>query len=146
MSNKTNRAHFDAVAIGAGFSGLYMLQRLRDEQITYEAAWAEGGYAFIGSFSDITRVRVRASDVVDVDRQAAAEWVAHVAELGDQTLLMLADSWHGANIPGKPRVFLTYSGGMATYREHCTQIAADGYPGFAMNESSEPRLGRRRYP
>ena len=69
-----------------------------------------------------------------------------VAELGDQTLLMLADSWHGANVPGKPRVFLTYSGGMASYREHYTLIADDGYPGFAMNESSELQLGRRRYP
>jgi cyclohexanone monooxygenase len=38
----------------------------------------------------------------------------------------------GANIPGKPRVFMPYSGGVGPYREHCAGIAEKGYEGFVM--------------
>ena len=38
----------------------------------------------------------------------------------------------GANVPGKPRVFLPYIGGVGAYRETCDRIAAEGYPGFRM--------------
>ena len=82
-----------------------------------------------------------AEDLQRVDSKAEVEWVAHVNELGEQTLFMLADSWYlGANIPGKPCVFMPYTGGMITYRERCDAIAADGYSGFVMNKSYEPRL------
>jgi cyclohexanone monooxygenase len=37
----------------------------------------------------------------------------------------------GANIPGKPRVFLPYIGGVGVYRGICDDIAAKGYEGFA---------------
>ncbi len=37
----------------------------------------------------------------------------------------------GANVPGKPRVFMAYIGGVGAYREHCDEIAAQGYEGFA---------------
>ncbi len=38
----------------------------------------------------------------------------------------------GANIPGKPRVFMPYTGGVGAYRERAEQIAADGYRGFTL--------------
>ncbi|MBP2328553.1 N-dimethylarginine dimethylaminohydrolase [Kibdelosporangium banguiense] len=42
-----------------------------------------------------------------------------------------ADTYYnGANVPGKPRVFLTYIGGVGAYREHCDQVAAKEYEGF----------------
>ena len=42
-------------------------------------------------------------------------------------------SWYlGANVPGKPRVFMPYAGGMARYRAHCAEVAKAGYPGFVM--------------
>jgi hypothetical protein len=37
----------------------------------------------------------------------------------------------GANIPGKPRVFMLYVGGVGRYRTICEEVAADGYRGFA---------------
>jgi hypothetical protein len=40
----------------------------------------------------------------------------------------------GANIPGKPRVFLPYAGGMARYREICDQVAANNYDGFTFSD------------
>ncbi len=83
-------------------------------------------------------LRERAIDVVDVDPEAEVEWVAHVNELAEEGLFLLADSWYlGANIPGKPRVFMPYSGGMINYRERCKASAADGYSGFVMNKSSK---------
>jgi cyclohexanone monooxygenase len=38
----------------------------------------------------------------------------------------------GANVPGKPRVFMPYIGGVAYYREVCADVAADDYRGFAL--------------
>jgi cyclohexanone monooxygenase len=59
--------------------------------------------------------------------------VAHVNELAYETLLPEANSWYmGANIPGKPRVFMPYTGGVGSYREKAEQIAADGYAGFTL--------------
>jgi PPOX class probable F420-dependent enzyme len=46
----------------------------------------------------------------------------------------LANSWYmGANIPGKPRVFMPYIGGAGVYRQKCDEIAAHGYEGFALS-------------
>ena len=36
----------------------------------------------------------------------------------------------GANIPGKPRVFMPYVGGVGVYRGRCDEVAAAGYRGF----------------
>jgi cyclohexanone monooxygenase len=64
-------------------------------------------------------------------REAQDAWVAHVNEVAELTLLPRAASWYlGANVPGKPRVFMPYVGGVGAYRERCTEIAAAGYPGF----------------
>ena len=72
--------------------------------------------------------------------EAQARWAEHVREAADATLLPRASSsWYlGANVPGKPRVFLPYAGGFARYREICDAEAAAGYPGFALR-SRRPR-------
>ena len=58
--------------------------------------------------------------------------MAHVNEVGHMTLYPRANSWYmGANIPGKPRIFMSYIGGVGVYRQTCDEIAADGYRGFA---------------
>jgi cyclohexanone monooxygenase len=55
------------------------------------------------------------------------------------TLFPVADSWYmGANVPGKPRVFLPYLGGVGVYRELCDGVAANGYQGFALIPAGEP--------
>lgn len=56
---------------------------------------------------------------------------AEVNAEADRTLFVKANSWYlGANIPGKPRVFLPYAGGMARYRARCETVVAQGYAGF----------------
>jgi len=72
--------------------------------------------------------------VIEAQREAEDAWVQHVAEVGDTTLYPQTDSWYvGANIPGKPRVFMPYVGGVGSYRQRCEEIAANGYEGFAVS-------------
>ena len=94
---------------------------------------------FVADF--IEYLRERGVDTVDVDPAAEDDWVQHVNDVAEQTMYMLADSWYlGANIPGKPRVFMPYAGGVGVYRERCEEIAATDYPGYIQSESKEPVL------
>jgi cation diffusion facilitator CzcD-associated flavoprotein CzcO len=77
----------------------------------------------------------RSRGVAEVEATAEAEdaWVDHVNEVADRTLYKHANSWYlGANIPGKPRVFMPYVGGVGTYRLKCDEVAASGYAGFRL--------------
>ena len=65
--------------------------------------------------------------------EAEDAWVRHVAELVDGTLYPLANSWWmGANIPGKPRMFMAYTGGLKRFRDHCADVAAGPYEGYTL--------------
>jgi cyclohexanone monooxygenase len=78
-------------------------------------------------------MRGRDLDTMEANRQAEDDWVAHVNEVAHGTLYPQANSWYmGANIPGKPRIFMPYIGGVGTYRQICDDVAAKGYEGFAM--------------
>ena len=70
---------------------------------------------------------------IEPELDAEDAWVDHCRELGDSTLHPHDDTWYmGANIPGKPRVFMPYIGGVGTYREKCDEVAAAGYEGYAL--------------
>jgi cyclohexanone monooxygenase len=70
---------------------------------------------------------------LEATAEAEAQWVAHVNDVGHQTLYPRAKSWYtGANVPGKPRVFMPYIGGVGTYRQICDDVAAKGYTGFTL--------------
>ena len=72
-------------------------------------------------------------EVAEADVDAEREWVSHVNKVAESTMYMLADSWYlGANIPGKPRIFMPYAGGVGTYREKCNEIADNDYEGFIL--------------
>jgi cyclohexanone monooxygenase len=71
--------------------------------------------------------------VIEATVEAEETWVAHVNEVADTTLFPQANSWYmGANVPGKPRVFLPYVGGFPLYVEACDDVVANGYRGFAL--------------
>jgi cyclohexanone monooxygenase len=60
-------------------------------------------------------------------------WVDHVNEASNYTLYPHANSWYlGANVSGKPRVFMPYVGGVGAYRELCAAVAANAYMGFKL--------------
>src|ERR1700761_6199830 len=70
---------------------------------------------------------------MEAERDAEDKWVAHVNEVAYGTLYPQANSWYmGANIPGKPRIFMPYIGGVGVYRQICDEVAAKGYEGFAI--------------
>ncbi len=79
---------------------------------------------------------IRAHDLtrIEATQDAADAWVDTVNAAANATLLPMANSsWYlGANIPGKPRVFMPYAGGMARYAGICADVARQGYPGFSL--------------
>jgi cation diffusion facilitator CzcD-associated flavoprotein CzcO len=82
----------------------------------------------------IAHMRAEGLHRVEPQPQASAQWMQEVNQAAAATLLPKAKhSWYlGANIPGKPRVFMPYAGGMAHYRKRCETITANGYEGFLM--------------
>ena len=82
-------------------------------------------------------LRDRRLGVIEATAPAQEAWVAHVNEAADATLYPQANSWYmGANIPGKPRVFMPYVGGVGPYREKCDEVAANGYEGFKLGQAA----------
>ncbi|MBN8975208.1 MAG: NAD(P)/FAD-dependent oxidoreductase [Rhizobiales bacterium] len=82
---------------------------------------------------------MRANDLDSMEATRAAEdnWVAHVNEVAHGTLYPQANSWYmGANVPGKPRIFMPYIGGVGVYRRICSDVAAKGYEGFTMTTAA----------
>ena len=78
-------------------------------------------------------MRDRDLDTMEANKDAEDNWVAHVNEVAHTTLYPQANSWYmGANIPGKPQIFMPYIGGVAIYRQTCNDVAAKGYEGFTM--------------
>ncbi len=76
-------------------------------------------------------VLAKGGTAIEAEEEAQEKWVAHVNELASKTIFPTANSWYmGANIPGKPRVFMPYLGGAATYSATCERVAQSGYEGF----------------
>jgi cyclohexanone monooxygenase len=72
---------------------------------------------------------------IEPTQDAETQWVEHVNEVANSTLLPKANSWFlGANVPGKPRIFMPYVGGVGPYRQICDEVAAKGYEGFVLTK------------
>ena len=85
----------------------------------------------------ITDLRDRGATVIEPTEVAEAGWNQHVNDCADITLFPKAASWYmGANVPGKPRVFLPYIGGVGTYRRTCDEVRARDYVGFRLTGPS----------
>ena len=81
-------------------------------------------------------LRAKGVDRIEPTEKAQKDWVEHSREVAEATLMPEANSWYvGANIPGKPRVFMPYFGGFERYWQHCDEIVADGYRGFTLSRS-----------
>ena len=84
--------------------------------------------------------------VEDEDR-----WVEHVNEVSQVSLRSTCSSWYvGANVPGRPRVFMPYIGGFPIYVQKCNEVMNGGYDGFVLegakaagNAPPEVRLTKR---
>ncbi|WP_216847422.1 NAD(P)/FAD-dependent oxidoreductase [Arthrobacter sp. SLBN-53] len=70
---------------------------------------------------------------IEATADAVDDWVAECNRRADATLFPKANSWYmGANVPGKPRVFMLFIGGFATYLGICADVANAGYKGFSL--------------
>ena len=83
----------------------------------------------------LDHARARGRPIIESTVEAEEAWVAHVAHVASRTLYPSCDSWYlGANVPGKPRVFMPYPG-VPAYARKCEQVAASGYDGFILSEA-----------
>ncbi len=82
----------------------------------------------------IAHLRENGFSRIEATEDAEDAWIAHVADVASHHLRASCGSWYlGANIPGKPRVFMPYIGGFPTYVQKCDEIVAKGYVGFALS-------------
>src|SRR6266700_1525171 len=85
-------------------------------------------------------MRAHGFEAMEATKEAEDDWVAHVNEVAHTTLYPQANSWYmGANIPGKPQIFMPYIGGVGVYRQICNNVAAKGYKGFVMMAAEQPQ-------
>ncbi len=85
----------------------------------------------------LAHLRKRGHNTIEADQAFEDQWVEHVNAAAAKTLLPKANSWFlGANIPGKPRVFMPYVARIGTYRRECQQVADAGYQGFVLGRAA----------
>jgi cyclohexanone monooxygenase len=92
------------------------------------------GIVFVEWVADcIGYLREKGLSRIEAQAEAEENWVAHVREVAGASLRSTCSSWYiGANVPGKPRVFMPYIGGFPAYVEKCDAVADNAYEGFAL--------------
>jgi len=74
------------------------------------------------------------ADTIEPKLDAEDAWVEHVNEVAQVSLRSTCSSWYvGANVPGRPRVFMPYIGGFPVYVDKCNQVMTDGFEGFTVS-------------
>ncbi len=114
------------VIVGPGSPSLLSNVLLSSEE---QIDWLAGLFAF---------ARSRSIAEIEVTAEAERDWVAHVNERAQETLYLKTPSYYlGAEMPGKPRVFMPYSGGVRGYRRILEETAAKGYEGFMLTTAMQ---------
>ena len=81
----------------------------------------------------IAHARAAGRPIVEATRAAEDAWIAHHEEASSRTLFPACNSWYvGANVSGKPRRVMPYTGGFSAYVEKCDAVAANGYEGLSL--------------
>jgi hypothetical protein len=116
----------------AGFPNLFMITGPGSPSVLSNMAvsieqhveWIAGCLAYL---------RVAGFETIEPTALAESGWGQHVQGCAAITLHPTARSWYmGANVPGKPRVFLPYIGGVDAYRRACDEVVSRGYLGFRL--------------
>ena len=125
----------------AGFPNMFMITGPGSPSVLSNMTMSIDQHVeWIGDFIDY--MRERGIQVAEAEEAAETAWDSHVKEVAESTMYMLANNWYlGANIPGKPRVFSPYAGGVGVYREKCSEVADNGYEGFILDSGSSKGRG-----
>jgi cation diffusion facilitator CzcD-associated flavoprotein CzcO/acetyl esterase/lipase len=92
----------------------------------------------------IEAMRADGFTTIEPTQPAEEGWNQHVNDCADITLYARADSWYmGANVPGKPRVFLPYVGGVDLYRATCDRVVDEGFLGFRLSGPAGEQVDER---
>ncbi len=121
----------------AGFPNLFIITGPGSPSVLAQMIFAIEQH--VGWICDcLVAMRTDGIETIEAEDSAQEAWVAHVNEVADRTLFPLANSWYvGANVPGKPRVFMPYCGGVVPYRQKCDEVAAKGYAGFRLSRQAK---------
>jgi cyclohexanone monooxygenase len=72
------------------------------------------------------------------------DWVDHVNEVAQVSLRSTCSSWYvGANIPGRPRVFMPYIGGFPIYVNKCNEVMTNNLEGFVLEGGAKTTTAPR---
>ena len=81
----------------------------------------------------LTYLRDHGHPAIEPTSDAEDAWVAYVGAIADFTVFPSCNSWYlGANVPGKPRIFMPLVG-FPPYVEKCDEVVANGYEGFVLS-------------
>ena len=76
----------------------------------------------------------RGHTTIEPTEEAESHYVELMHAIAQQTIFLSCNSWYlGANIPGKPRLFMPMAGGFPMYAERCAAVAREGYSGFVLH-------------
>jgi cyclohexanone monooxygenase len=122
----------------AGFPNLFMVTGPQSPGVKSQMILSiEQHVNFIAGL--LAHTGARAETRVEASQEAEDAWVQHNNDVANATLYPRANSWYmGANIPGKPRIFMPYVGGVHNYNKRCIEIAAKGYEGFEFSSTARP--------
>jgi hypothetical protein len=85
----------------------------------------------------ITHLDEHGYTALEATSDAVDNWAAELNQRAQASLFTKANSWYlGANVPGKPRVFMLFLGGFAAYLDICHEVANAGYKGFKLLKAS----------
>jgi cyclohexanone monooxygenase len=83
---------------------------------------------------------------IEATREAEQAWTDHCDQTAAMTLLPQANSWYmGANVPGKPRRFMAYAGGLHTYTDICNVVRDKGWEGFRIARGDQVLHESRKF-
>ncbi|MEE2033323.1 flavin-containing monooxygenase [Rhodococcus chondri] len=74
-------------------------------------------------------------ETIEATAEAQEAWVETVEEIANMTLWPQGESgsWYrGANIEGKPQIFMPYAGGIVLYEETWNEVREAGFKGFVL--------------
>ncbi|MEC8821129.1 MAG: cyclohexanone monooxygenase, partial [Pseudomonadota bacterium] len=82
----------------------------------------------------MTHLRDNNLSTIEALEEAENDWVTQTNEIANGTLFPTCNSWYlGANVPGKPRIFMPFAGGFPTYAKICSEVAEQNYRGFVLS-------------